>query len=153
MRSKVRPLASQDDEVRRILSQEVEKVNPPREGAKGILASKTDRDTLRRHPARQEQVYGKHVGQNWMQIPSRSGSVLGANQQPEYHAAVKRAASIAAEALDQPAPEIRELPDGLPTAAEVDGLLAIMSGRHGGFSYLGNAGRAHKAEAFARKLK
>jgi hypothetical protein len=77
----------------------------------------------------------------------------GAVRLPEFHAAVKRAASVAAEALSKPEPEIPELPDGLPTAGEVDRLLAIVSGRHGGFNYLGNAGRANKAEVFARKLK
>lgn len=71
----------------------------------------------------------------------------------EFHAAVKRAASVAAESLGEPEPEIPELPEGLPTAAEASGLLGTMSGRHGGFSYLGNAGRANRAEAFAKKMK
>ena len=77
----------------------------------------------------------------------------GAIRLPEFHAAITRAASVAAEALNQPAPDIPELPEGLPTPDEASRLLAIMSGRHGGFSYLGNAGRANKAEAFAKKLK
>lgn len=99
---------------------------------------------------------GEEVAAAWERLRRWQADVElvgGAGHLGELLASVQRGTATAAQALGKPAPEIADLPAGLPSAGDVQKFLAILAGARGGFDRIGRGGNAHRAGELARQLR